>query len=1120
MPVITPEILNRLQKNPKCIRNICILAHVDHGKTTLSDSLVATNGIISSRMAGKVRYLDSREDEQLRGITMESSAISLYFKLLTRDLKDESKSTLNEYLINLVDSPGHIDFSSEVSIASRLCDGALVLIDVVEGIQSQTITVLRQAWNDKLKPILVLNKIDRLFTELRLTPSEVYTHLKKIIEQANVIIGNLYMDDRILQDEQFRQRNEQNEVENDFVEKDDSDLYFQPEKNNVIFGSAIDNWGFTIKQFLKFYEKKLGFKSENLQKCLWGDYYLDPKTKKIINHKGLKGRKSLKPLFVSLILDNIHKIYEETILQQGEKNLEVLQKIISTLNLRILPRDLRSKDSKYLLRLMMSQWLPISSSILIAVVDFLDSPVVAQAIKFPEILKYIDSNIAVNEQPSNSLADDDKEFNLLEKNIIDCDSKGQICCYVSKMISVPENELPTSKRSVFSEDLKNDEDFIEKGRIAREKARKAADQALLVEDSQKKKVDATISTVVPSEYLDYELDPDLDAGFEDFSILGFSPADDVHQSKEVMIGLSRVYSGTLKIGSKLKIISPKYESNSKDDLANYVTDFEVRSLYLIMGRELIAINEVPAGNLVGIGGLDNKVYKNCTLISDECIPENFINFAKISSSMLQPPIVKVAIEPVNPLYLEYLDKGLKILEESDPIVKTYVNDNGEHILCCSGELHLERCLKDLKERFAGVDLQVSEPSIPYRETIVGADFIYDDNNAGNGMEYEGFGSKDINPPKNAELGRGVDFITLYDDKHSYVEHSENEESKVEDPIPEDEDYLKIKISVKPMPDAIVNYLIDHEKKKDKNELIKVVSDELSREEVKRKVMKYKEMFYNCNNNSDEDSSNIERIKINITKLIANNLVTFGPKRVGPNLLFDKTGELATNAFNNDKLKKKFILEDSILNGFQLVTNEGPLCAEIMQGVAIIVESVEIKAIKNNNGVPSISNLSNKFLRKFKDCVYENFLDWSPRLMLAIYKVEIQATSKSLGKIYTIINKRHGQILSEDIKDGSTLLFEIKGLLPIVESFGFNEEFFKITSGDASIPQLIFQNYQILNEDPYWKPKTNEELELLGAVAERENLALKYVNSIRKSKGLFVDEVTVKNAEKQRNLKKD
>jgi ribosome assembly protein 1 len=244
-----------------------------------------------------------------------------------------------EYLINLIDSPGHIDFSSEVSTASRLCDGAVVLVDAVEGVCSQTVTVLRQTWVEHMKPLLVINKMDRLITELKMTPAEAYTHLSKLLEQVNAVLGSFFQGERMEEDLNWRERVEERvaaaaakEQEkagkdgangasidteiilsgtNEFEEKDDEDLYFAPEKNNVIFSSAIDGWAFTVRQFASLYEKKLGIKRNVMEKVLWGDFYLDPKTKKVLGQKHLKGR-NLKPMFVQLVLEQIWAVYAAT----------------------------------------------------------------------------------------------------------------------------------------------------------------------------------------------------------------------------------------------------------------------------------------------------------------------------------------------------------------------------------------------------------------------------------------------------------------------------------------------------------------------------------------------------------------------------------------------------------------------------------------------------------------------------------------------------------------------------------------------------------------------------------------------------------------------------------------
>ena len=247
----TIEQVREIMDNPNNIRNMSVIAHVDHGKSTLTDSLIARAGIIAQEKAGDLRYTDTRPDEAERGITIKSTGVSLYYEY---DFTDTGK--MDRFLINLIDSPGHVDFSSEVTAALRVTDGALVVVDYVEGVCVQTETVLRQSLQELIKPVLMINKVDRALFELKHGPETMYQNFLRVIENANVIISTYQNEDAM------------------------GDLQVYPDSGTVAFGSALHGWGFTLTTFARMYAAKLKIDKKKLIKKLWGDNYYNPKEKK------------------------------------------------------------------------------------------------------------------------------------------------------------------------------------------------------------------------------------------------------------------------------------------------------------------------------------------------------------------------------------------------------------------------------------------------------------------------------------------------------------------------------------------------------------------------------------------------------------------------------------------------------------------------------------------------------------------------------------------------------------------------------------------------------------------------------------------------------------------------
>ncbi|KAF5315116.1 hypothetical protein D9619_007031 [Psilocybe cf. subviscida] len=1064
----------QVTQDPNNVRTITTLGHVDHGKTTLMDALLAANNIISPRMAGKMRYLDSREDEQERGITMESSAVSLKFQVMDR-LPDGRKAP-KTYLVNMIDTPGHVDFSSEVSTAARLCDGALVLVDVVEGVCTQTIAVLRQAWQDGLRPVLVINKFDRLVTELKLSPTEAYHHLARLIEQVNAVMGNFFASERMEDDMRWHEERERRlaekkealadetdatvNEEEEFQEKDDEDIYFAPEKGNVIFASAIDGWGFRVGKFATLYAQKLGIKEANLRRVLWGDFFLDPKTKRVISYKHLRGR-ALKPLFVQFVLDNIWAVYDTVVLNP---NPDKVTKIVTTLDLKIPPRDLKSKDTRYLLSLIFTQWLSLSTCIIQTVIDIVPTPPAAQAARMPKMLH--PEIHEPNSKPQNKVEED-----LYASK---SGSKAAVIAYVSKMFAVSKKDLPENKkRPLTAEELR-----------AKAKEAKEAKQA-------------TADGVTPTP--------------EKPSTRQATPADGPSESTtpdeatdgEVVLGFARLYSGTIRVGASVYAVLPKYKPTlgpTHPSNAKYLLTATVEGLYVMMGRELVPFPQVVAGNIFAIKGLESKVWRSATLCSPEelGIGENpnaeehkasIINLGSVN--LAAAPIVRVALEPERPADMQKLVNGMKLLSQSDPCVQTFQQATGEHVILTAGELHLERCLKDLRERFAKVEIHPSKPIVPFRETAIKA--------------------PDMAPPKTLNASRG----TMKGASSQQV--------------------VSFTVRAAPLPAALLEFILAN------IEVWKVLlhvramqQGQKAREEeddevdvsggVVRKPTVTPEQFWDAFEGKCKEAGGEWRD-------IADRLWAFGPNKAGGCLLIDSRDSkypvslrrrLQPQKSDKDDKEVDRIIRDfdnHIETGFQLATFQGPLCAEPVEGLAYFVEQVEIdrdtlaKEMEQNR----MSQVTGSLISGFRDACRNGLLDWSPRLMLAMYSCEIQASTDVLGKVYGVVAKRRGRIVAEEMKEG-TAFFNVSALLPVVESFGFADDIRTRTSGAAS-PQLIFSGYELLDQDPFWVPTTEEELEDLGEKADRLNIAKGYMDVVRERKGMFVDRKIVEFAEKQRTLKR-
>lgn len=907
----------------------------------------------------------------------------------------------DKHALNLLDSPGHVDFCSEVSTAARLSDGCVVLVDVCEGVCVQTHAVLRQTWEEGLEPVLVLNKIDRLITELRLSPQHAYDRMRALVSEVNGIVSQFRSERYISRSEAAAGSANGGTTNGDAThastapdsvhsdhsqieQSEDEEDQFKPERGNVAFASAFDGWCFTVEQIARAHAAKLDCKENVLVKAMWGDWFFQPKERKIVGKRAAAGK--LKHLFVQLALEPIWQLYmtaeaEEKGSSYGSRSLVDMAK---GLKLDLPLRELEGADRHLALQAIMHAWIPAHDAVLNMTIKHVPSPRHSTHRRFEKLVPKQALKHPLRDEAASTLGS-------IERAQRACDARAEnATVYVSKLVAVPSSAIPGGDNS-------EDERFLAVG---------------------------------------------------------------------------RVFCGTLYPYTCMHVLTSLYDPS--DPKSEERKEVQIGDIYLMMGRRLKKLHHSAAGGVVAIAGLDTSVLKTASLSTTPyCRP-----FA--SMFYQAAPIVRVAVEPANVDELPKLMDGLCLLHKADPFVEVSVEESGENVIAAAGEVHLESCLRDLRERFAGVDIHVSAPLVAFKETVT-----HD-------------AAADLSEEEWCSATTAGDQLTL-------------------------------RVKTQPLSRVITRVINDN------SELVRhVVGSARSSETVSQGSVN--DLLSRINRALESGQTDEEENEHFRSMDALQQAWALGPKRTGPNILVAGKSRRANGKPLAEPEVAKLLgiadfgqeveaeassdglwetIEGGILTGFQVATQQGPLCHESLWGVVV---QVECDVHNEKSAASDLAGLSGQIIAAAKEAIHNAMLASNSRLVEAQFLCIISVASEAVGKAYRVLGRRRSKVLNEEMKEG-TGLFIISALLPVAASFGFVDELRRSTSGAASA-QLVLSHWETLDIDPFYIPKTQEEREEVGETGEaRPNLARELRDLTRKRKGLYVEEKHVEDATKQRNLSK-
>ena len=553
----------------------------------------------------------------------------------------------------------------------------------------------------------------------------------------------------------------------------------------------------------------------------------------------------------------------------------------------------------------------------------------------------------------------------------------------------------------------------------------------------------------------------------------------------VFLAFARVYSGTVRKGAELFVLQPRYDPREANldqamtttdgsssplcPLPSHVSRCTVDELYILMGRGVVSVDEVPAGSVLGIAGLEHTILKSATVSNTLACP------AFRPMSFVAAPIVRVAVEPMHVTDMPALVSGMKLLNQADPSVEIYVQESGEHVLSTAGEVHLQKCLTDLKNQFAKVKLNVSAPIIPFRETV-------------------------IVPPKidmvNEAISAENESVVAKETNHVITMTTANKGCVLE-------------LEAFPLPSQVTALL---ENNTAILKSLSLLNSGTAKEEIKLN-QKTLEALSNLKENLQSAFSADPPSTTFPWEQAVDLIWSFGPRNSGPNVLlngidaYERVSVWSAALEQSRPMLREY--DNSIVSGFQLASLTGPLCEEPMMGVGFILRqwnytattgaAATVSTSQDQQTTPDVSSttgsriasaeettnssttngssessttltstdtygpFSGQLISAMKEGCRRAFLAQPVRLMAAMYSCNILATAEVLGRLYGVLGRRNGRVLSDEMKEGSAM-FNISAVLPVAESFGFAEEVRKKTSGLAS-PQLIFSHWEVRRQIP-------------------------------------------------------